>query len=250
MTISADSAARLKAAVRKTDSDLFSAATYINGSDTLPYRLLSPLSAAPGDVYPLVLVLHGSGVEGTDNKSQLGVLAKSFAQADQRRRWPAYVVVPQFPRRSSNYKKDPDTNVLYSVPDTCLSLALQLIDSLKKLLPVDAKRVYITGFSMGASSTINALEMRPDLFAAAVAISGIPSFGQLQNIAKTPLLIVHGNADTENPIASDQLLYKKLRRINKRNIQFWEIDGLAHDVFPPLYTLHTLERWLYQHQRK
>lgn len=250
MPVSADSAAQLKAAVRKTDNDLFSAHTFINSNDTLPYRLLSPLTAVSGNTYPLVLVLHGSGVEGTDNKSQLGVLAKSFAQSDQRQRWPAYVVVPQFPRRSSNYKTDPDTKILYSVPDPCLSLALQVVDSLKKVLPVDARRVYITGFSMGASSTINALEMRPDLFAAAVAISGIPSFGRLDNTAKTPLLLVHGNADTENPIASDQRLYKKLRTINKKNIQLWEIDGLAHDVFPPLYVYHLLERWLYQHQRK
>jgi hypothetical protein len=40
-----------------------------------------------------------------------------------------------------------------------------------------------------------------------VSISGIPEFNQVGIIAATAAWFIHGNSDTENPIASDSLLY-------------------------------------------
>lgn len=40
------------------------------GGGSLPYRLLEPKSVEPGKKYPLVLVLHGAGERGDDNKIQ------------------------------------------------------------------------------------------------------------------------------------------------------------------------------------
>lgn len=250
--VSADSAVKLKSKLSQAVSnDLFEPFTFTGSNHTtIPYRLLRPAPSNKTGKYPLVLVLHSSGAIGTDNTSQLGILAKLWAQPAIRGKYPAYVVVPQFPQRSSNYQTDKSRNVLTSVPDPSLASVLQLIDSLRQVLPVNLKQVYVIGFSMGASSTINSLGLRPDMFAAAVSVSGIPDFNHIDKLAQTPLWLIHGNADTENPIASDRLLYKELLSLHDQHIKFWEIDNLEHDVYPKLYTSDAIPAWLFSQKKK
>jgi len=239
-----------KAAIRGISNDHFRALQYQGMGDTIiQYRLLSPPSVNDQNKYPLVLVLHGSGSPiGTNNTSQLGVLAKFWAQPAIQAQYPAYILAPQFPRRSSNYVMGIQ-KVLTSVPDPCLTTALQLVDSLCKVLPIDQKRIYVMGFSMGASSTINCIDLRPGLFAAAIAISGIPSFGHIDQLAKTPLWIIHGNTDTENAIGSDSLLYTALQSYHDHKTLYWEIDHLNHDIYPGLYIGDAIPKWLFKHLR-
>jgi predicted peptidase len=249
-TISKDSADKSRNNIRSISNDLFEAHRYTGTNHiTIGYRLLVPENRSNGDTYPLVLVLHGSGAVGTDNTSQLGILAKLWAQPGIRRQYPAFIVAPQFPQRSSNYVQQQPGNILVSSPDACLNSALQLIDSLQTALPVNKRKIYITGFSMGASSTINALYLRPGLFAAAIAVSGIPSFTKLPSLKQTPIWLIHGNSDTENPISSDSLFYRQLRSQHGRHVTFWEIDRLEHDIYPGLYTGEGIPRWLFNHYK-
>lgn len=236
-TIHSDSATKRKSEINSISNTNFTPLDYTSSNKTnIKYRLLIPLDDKTNKRYPLVLVLHGSGAIGTDNTAQLGLLAKLWAQPGIRKKYPAYIVAPQFTVRSSSYTADADNHVLASVAGPSLSSVLELIDSLKKVYPVDSKRIYIIGLSMGASATINALGLRPDLFAAAVAISGIPDFKHLGTLAKTPIWFIHGNADTENPIASDAALLKKLQALHASKIRYWEIDSLQHEIYPELYT--------------
>jgi predicted peptidase len=253
-TINADSAAAAKTRIiAAVDVNAFEPGD-VRGSDnqvTLHYRLLRPANIDPQRKYPLVLVLHSSGTPiGTDNISQLGVLARLWAQPDIRKKYPAYVLVPQFPKRSSNYSPDPARGVLASVPDSCLADALHVLEGMVETYPVDRRRIYVVGFSMGGSSTINAMGMRPGLFAAGISISGIPDFGHLATLAQTPLWLIHGNADTENAMGSDSALYQELRARHDRQITFWEIEGLGHAIYPQLYTTDAIPAWLFSQRRK
>jgi predicted peptidase len=238
--------------LHSVDTGVFKPIAYTGtGMITINSRLLEPVSPDTGRKYPLVLVLHSSGRPiGTDNVSQLGVLAKLWAQPAIRKKYPAYVLVPQFPRRSSNYAPDPSRKVLASVPDSCLTTALELVDAVAKMFPIDGRRIYVVGFSMGGSGAINALGLRPGLFAAGLSISGIPDFGHLTALAKTPLWLVHGNADTENPMSSDSALYKELQALNDEHITFWEIGGLKHEIYPELYTTDAIPAWLFRQEKK
>ncbi|WP_212002589.1 hypothetical protein [Chitinophaga sp. HK235] len=232
----------IKTAIRGIDEHVFQPYQF----RTVKYRLLTPLPADRNKRYPLVLVLHGSGAVGTDNISQLGILAKMWARQDIRKDYPAYVVAPQFPERSSNYVMDSSRGVLVSVPGPNTNTVLQLIDSLKKVLPVDARRIYVIGFSMGASSVYNSIGLRPDLFAAGVAVSGIPDFNHLPALAATPLWTIHGNADYENPFRTDSLLRHTL---HGSRLRFWEADQLGHEIYSELYTTAILPAWLFGHRR-
>lgn len=143
-----------------------------------------------------------------------------------------------------------DWHVRTSVPAPCLSTVLELLDSLKKTLPIDHRMIYVVGFSMGGSAAVNAVQLRPDLFAAAIAISGIPALDGLDQLAGIPLWVVHGNNDHENPIATDLLLRIAMSARHARQFWFWEVDGLEHDIYAPLYTTNAVPQWLFQHRRK
>ncbi len=237
--------------IRAIDNDVFNAGEF-TGTDHSPikYRLLQPEAKGSGKRYPLVIVLHGSGAIGTDNTAQLGVLVKYWAQPHIREQYPAFVLAPQFPQRSSRYALDKKENVISSHPDICLKTLLQLVDSLKSLPMVDSNRIYIIGFSIGGSTTVNAVGLRPGLFTAAVSISGIPDFLHLDELATTPLWLIHGNADNENTIVSDALLSRLLSKMAAKKTRFWEINKLKHDIYPDLYTTTILPQWLFGFKKK
>jgi len=236
------------AEIKGLNTDIFTKGSFKGTSDTpIVYRLLKPKST--NRKLPLVIVFHGSNAVGNDNTSQLGILAKLFATDEIQVKYPAFVLAPQFPSRSSNYVMDQSRNVLTSVPQPCLTTALQLIDSLKSNLNIDVNRIYLIGFSMGASSVINALALKPAVFAAGISISGIPQFNQVNRLANIPIWLIHGNIDAENPFNSDKQFFEEVSY--KHKTRFWEFDNLAHnDIFAPVILTDELPKWLFKNKRK
>ena len=155
------------------------------------YRLLKPKNLDKTKKYPLILVFHGSGAIGTNNTSQMGVLSKMWLSPENRGKYPTYVLSPQFPVRSSNYHLDESRKVKVSESNEHLDLVLKSLDSLIIKENIDPNRIYVAGFSMGGSTTSNAISKRPDLFAAAINVSGISQFDQIKELQKMPIWIVH-----------------------------------------------------------
>jgi len=234
--------------IRGLANELFDSAIFVSKEHTtIGYRLFRP--APSKNKYPLVVFFHGSGAIGTDNRSQLGILPKLFAGPDVQADHPAFILAPQFAARSANYFMDSSRKLLASIPGAGLYAALELIDSLKQDPAIDTNRIYAVGFSMGGSTVINALALRPGMFAAGISISGIPLFNKLKQLAKTPIWLIHGTDDTENPIDSDVQLYKELR--SKNNMLFWKLKGTTHDnVFTSTLLGQTLPHWLFGHYKK
>jgi predicted peptidase len=235
--------------IRSLDNDIFDSANFVGKEQTeIKYRLFKPKQQKTNEKYPLVVVYHSSGRPiGTDNKSQLGILQKLFASPDIQSKYPAYVLSPQFPTRSSDYVMDTKRNLLYSTARPCLNSVLQLIDSLKSNLNIDSKRIYVVGFSMGGSTVINSLSARPEVFAAGISVSGIPQFDKLQELTAIPIWLIHGIDDTENPINSDEQFYKE----KSTNILFWKLKETTHDnVFTTTILGETLPKWLFKQHKK
>ncbi|MEO5823875.1 MAG: glucoamylase family protein [Vicinamibacteraceae bacterium] len=207
------------------------------GGITLPYRLLSPLKApARGTRAPLVLVLHGSGEIGTDNRAQLTPFALVWARDEARARDGAYVVVPQMPSRSANYSGPPTGDTRTSEGTAMVPATLALLDSLVASLPIDRQRIGVVGFSMGASTTWNLLHARPGFFSAAIPIAGVPRADQPSSVRPaTRLWVIHGNRDETNPIRHDRHAFVPLADAGA-TIRFSEIDHLDHEV-PPTWLL-------------
>jgi predicted peptidase len=214
----------------------------------LPYRILTPIGLEPGVRYPLVLQLHSSGGIGTNNLQQLDRLAKAWAMPEIRARYQTYVLVPQFPVRSANY--GPPTPEQYAEHSTALIAALELVEKFAQENSVDSARIYAIGFSMGGSATWLAPTLSPNLFAAIMPISGIaPRNGSADILKDLPVLVMHGNADEENPIAADRRLTEIIRKRGGKQILFREYDGLDHQLHADLYPGYWWRNWLFDQRR-
>ncbi len=208
---------------------LFAAYEFRAGSGvTVPYRLLAPEKASSAKV-PLVVMLHGSGSIGVDNRSQMDWLAAGWASEGMRQRYPAYVVAPQFAGRSAVYAESKEDGALAAEAGAPLGAVLELIDALMKQYPIDRARIYLVGFSMGASTGWQAMLARPKFFAGAMLLSGVPPKRSLAaQLAGTPVLMAHGNVDAENPFAADRMMFAALQAVPGSKVRFREYDYLGH----------------------
>ena len=100
---------------------------------------------------------------------------------------------------------------------------------------------------MGGSAVWNALTLRPELFAAAVPIAGIPPPRDVApRITRIPILIVHGTRDTENPIAPDRAMYAAPRPAGAWPLRrSREYEGLDHNVTPDMFLRTWWREWLF-----
>lgn len=214
----------------------------------LPYRLLSPSHLKAGERYPLVIQFHGSGGIGNDNSGQLDRLARSWAIPEVRERYQAYVLVPQFPIRSANYGPASPSQAAEASP--VLHLALRLVRDFIVQHPVDPSRIYATGFSMGGSAAWLAPTLDTTLLAAIVPVSGIaPSSDHAIAYRDLPVLIMHGNADDENPITADRRMFDAIRDAGGQHIRFREYQGLGHQPPADLQPGSWWRDWLFQQRR-
>ncbi|QSX74110.1 prolyl oligopeptidase family serine peptidase [Lysobacter arenosi] len=223
---------------------------FVAGDGTrMRYRLLAPLDPRPGQRYPLVLQLHSSGGIGSDNAAQIERLPLSWAMPDVRRRYRAYVLVPQFEQRSANY--DSPTHPQSAVASPSLSTALDLVEDFASHHPVDRQRIYAVGFSMGGSATWLAAAARPKLFAAIVPVSGIaPADDSAAALLGMPAWVIHGNADTENPIDADRRFVAAIRAKGGDKVRLREYDGLDHRLPADIYPGDWWRDWLFSRRRR
>ena len=233
-------------------ADDFAAGTFTAcDGTTLPYRLLAPAHIEPGRRYPLVVQFHGSGAIGDDNRAQIerDFAARAWAIPAIRARHPAFVLVPQFPVRSADYDDPATPRIAIATP--ALAAALELVDAVIAEQPVDPARIYASGFSMGGSATWLSLLARPGLFAAGMTISGIaPDRARAAELKDIPLLVLHGDADTENPIDSDREMVVAIRAAGGRHVHLRSYVGLQH--LPPgdLVPGDWWRDWLFAQHRK
>ena len=227
---------------------------FLAGSFTAPdgtvlrYRLLVPVPMQPGRRYPLVVQFHGSGGIGTDNERQVENVAKAWALPMVRTRHPAFVLVPQFSERSANY--DDPHRPHAAQPGPQLDAALALINMIAVSQPVDHDRIYATGFSMGGSTTWLSVLARPGLFAAAMPMSAIaPPRNRASELKQMPLLVLHGDADTENPIDSDRDMVEAIGAMGGHRVHMRVYSGLPHRPPADLVPGDWWRDWLFSQHR-
>lgn len=230
------------------DADFGAAEFRARNGTRIPYRWLAPADAEPDERYPLVLVLHGSGSIGDDNRSQLNGFARSWAAPELRARYRAYVLVPQFPTRSAEYDNPATPRMSRATP--ALSAALEMVEAFAAEHSVDPRRIYVTGFSMGGSATWLAPLLQPELFAAAMPIAGIaPDRASASRLTALPIWALHGDADTENPIDSDRAMVAAIRAAGGENARLREYADLDHNIAGDVFLGTWWRDWMFDQRR-
>ncbi|RZJ78563.1 MAG: phospholipase [Flavobacterium sp.] len=214
----------------------------------LPYRLLLPKNYNQSQKYPLVITFHNSTRIGNDNEKQLEPLAKIWLRPEIYANYPCFVIAPQFKKRSSNYTKNAE-GILSSIPSDDVNLVLKLIDSISlKYGNIDKSRIYLVGYSMGASTAQNLMTIDAKKFAAIVSIAAVPDLSNLRAFKNKNMLLIHGQNDTENPYNGSVELAKKLK--NNKNLIFKTYINLNHDnINIPFLLSDEIPKWLFQQNK-
>ncbi|MGB9893419.1 MAG: dienelactone hydrolase family protein, partial [Candidatus Saccharicenans sp.] len=176
----------------------------------LRYTLYVPPSISNNKPVPLVLALHyGGTVTPYFGKDILVYLIEPAL-------WNlgAIMVSPDCPGRGWNNPKSEQA-------------ILALLDFLLKNYPVDKNKIVITGYSLGAMGTWYLVSRHPDLFSAAIPISGIPREEISLAGNKTPIYAIHSEDDELIPVEQVKQFIQGWQS-KGLNIRFEVIRGIGH----------------------
>lgn len=201
------------------------------GDTTLGYWTYLPKAAKPAEGWPLMVFLHGAGERGTD----LNLIKKHG------------------PPKLAGYK--PELESFYLIAPQCPpdrwwdTVAVKdLIDQTMAKQPIDPKRVYITGISMGGFATWTLLKDHPDLMAAALPICGGGDPASVGNFKTVPVWTFHGDKDEAVPLQRSVDLVDALKKV-QGNIQFTIYPGVGHDSWTQTYDNPEIYAWLLKHRK-
>jgi predicted peptidase len=212
----------------------------------MPYRLFRP-EAGSGKL-PLVVYLHGSGGLGNDNVKQLALGnifgTRVWLLPQNQKAFPCYVVAPQTDRGWSRYDFSQDPTKAVPGFGEGSRMAVEIVDRLVHEFPMDARRIYVTGQSMGGAGTWNVIANRPDFFAAAVICCGSVSTETGTESLKTPLWNFHGNADKTVPVELSRARLAARREAGGKPLST-EYAGVDHNSWQWAYTEPELVKWIF-----
>jgi predicted peptidase len=209
------------------------------------YQVFVPRGFDRARRWPVVLFLAGSGAIGTDNVKQtvaeLGAVIRARPST-----FPALAVFPQSPPGEHGVGR-----VIFK------RLAMRALEQTVREFSGDSTRIYLTGYSYGASVGYDlALEHRAT-FAAFVPVAGMlitplmpggvgrrepPTERELAPLRTLPMWVFHGRNDSSIPVAGARSTVAILRSLGApvRYTEFSDADhgnvaGLAFAT-PELYT--------------
>jgi predicted peptidase len=200
------------------------------------YRLLKPALVEPGKTYPVVLFLHGAGERGDDNRRQLVYLPEWMTRKEWRDRYACYLIAPQCHAAESWMRpKRADDETAKSRPqagDT--EVVLGILRAVTAAEPVDRRRVYLTGLSMGGYGSWSLAAQHPELFAAVVPICGGGDPAWATKLKDVPIWAVHGGADTTVPPQNSRKMIDAIKAAGG-SPRYTELEGVGHNSWTPAY---------------
>ncbi|MGH9494753.1 MAG: prolyl oligopeptidase family serine peptidase [Candidatus Sulfotelmatobacter sp.] len=204
------------------------------GDWTMPYRLFRPEAAGK---LPLVVYLHGSGGQGDDNLKQLGLGnifgTRVYLLPENQKAFPCYMLAPQSNRGWVRYdpaKLAKDEFEMVPGPGQGVGIVLRVIDALRREFPIDDRRIYVMGQSMGGAGTWNILASRPNFFAAAIPCCGSRSMDDGTASIETPVWNSHGDADQAVPISLSRDRIAARRKAGGHPLST-EYAGVGHNAW-------------------
>ncbi|MFH6959960.1 phospholipase [Flavobacterium aquidurense] len=230
------------------NTDSFVKKTFTKENIQIPYRLLTPKNNSNNQKYPLIITFHNSSRIGNDNENQLEPFAKIWLRPEIYNKYQCYVIAPQFSERSSVYEKNSD-GIQVSKPSKDVFALLELIENVEKEYPnIDKNRIYLVGYSMGASTAQNLLNIAPDKFAATVSVAAVPDFSNLKKLNKKNIWLIHGQKDDENPYIGSVELFDKLS--SNKHLIFTTLNNLNHgNIVIPFLVTEEIPKWLFEKRK-
>lgn len=228
----------------------FTRDVFVSGQDSMYYRLLYPANYKKDKKYPIVIFLAGDGERGNDNEKQLYAIPEALVDKSGRQKHPCFILAPQCPKKRLwvHFPDFPKSLQATIDPTYPAKWTFELLDQLTKKLPIDNKRIYITGYSGGGEGTFDFLTRRPDLFAAAIPICSVSDTSKASLISHIPIWAFHGDKDPINDVKYSRFMIAALQK-NGGKPKYTEYPELGHNIVLKVYHEPNLFGWLFS-QRK
>ena len=214
------------------------------------YRWSAPDKTEPGKTYPLVLFLHGAGERGSDNTTQITHGVTPILEGAAKLGEKCFLIAPQCPEDLWWSPIDPTKTRLTSAdkPNALLEAVIALVGETMKNQPVDPKRFYVTGLSMGGFASWDLLGRASEKIAAAIPICGGGDQALVAKYKEIPVWAFHGEADPTVPAKATREMIAALEKAGgKPKATFY--PDVQHDSWTQTYADPEVIRWLFA-QRK
>ncbi|MTI94014.1 MAG: hypothetical protein FH749_00790 [Firmicutes bacterium] len=200
-----------------------------------PYSIYLPRAYSDDKKWPLLVFLHGSGVD----EQRIAANQELHKLAD---RLGIVILFPRGRRLNGFYLDDCETDIL------------EALEAVKSSVSVSWSRTFLAGFSMGGFGTWHTGLRHSHLFAGLAVFSGNPSLPQgispiesgfdvtdfIETAKSLPLLVIHGANDCVVPVEPVRKLVEKLQE-NEVQVTFKEIKA-GHSNYD--YINDHLANWL------
>ena len=213
------------------------------------YLVFSP-KGKPQAKLPLLIYLHGAGGVGRDVLRLQGQSRRMWRGTAQFGKGPCLVVAPQCLKTTKQGQRG-----IWNADDLDLLLA-----HLKATLPVDEKRIYLTGNSMGGYGSWAWGAHRPEHFAAiAPVVGGIgrggpkdvtPDLDQwAANLAKVPVFAFAGAKDRVVPAERSERMIAAIRRAGGKQAKLRIYPDEGHGAGRVVYSTAEFYDWMFSKKR-
>ncbi|ERK16225.1 hypothetical protein L579_4133 [Pantoea sp. AS-PWVM4] len=198
-----------------------SRSAWLEYSIYLPKSFLK--SGGENKAYPLVLAITHSGTSYDGTCAQTlteQCIASIWSMPEEQDLHECVVITPRYERTTMNdyWEHTSDVENTWRLVQSLLSNTWDygnpnLEDRADKVLKIDASRVYCTGWSMGAMTSLWLMAKHPETFAAGLIIAGQQRPKDVATLANQKLLIITGSDDN------------KATPWNEKCVPVWEQGG-------------------------
>lgn len=193
-----------------------------------PAVLYVPADYDPARKYPLIVFLHGAGERGDDGlrQTEVGIGPAIRKNPD---RFPCLVFIPQCPSgkwwgpvpgRSSDDSSGPH------ITDG--------INTIMRNFNVDGDRVSLTGLSMGGYGTFAYGTAEAGRFSALMPICGGGDVADAAILARRPMWVFHGEADSVVPMERSKEMVEAIRE-EGGSVKFTTYPEVGHNSWDKAY---------------
>ena len=209
--------------------------------ETLNYRFQKPLNYDPQVAYPLVVDLHGGAGWGTDNIRQLDGVDHMVASDETRKKYPAFIFIPQIPAGTSW------GGIAGLIPKD--SLVFEAITALEREYKIDTNRRYVLGHSLGGYGSWYFVSTRPEMFAAAIPFSGEGDPKLASKTVGVPIWAFHGALDKNVPVSGSRDMIAAIKKAGG-NPRYTEFPNTGHGIWEEAENTPGLMDWLFQQKKQ
>ena len=185
--------------------------------------------------YPVILFLHGSGETKGGAKMPADVGLGAVIQK-QKATFPFLVVIPQSEKRTWQASSDDAKR------------ALKMLEATRKEYKTDAKRICLSGLSMGGYGTWSLAAAHPDMWAAIVPVCGGGNPKDAEKIKDIPCWCFHGDKDTAVNVSKSRDMIEALKMAGGKP-KYTEYPGVGHNSWDAAYGDKELWKWLSEQKK-